>query len=70
MSIIRHETIESHMKTNTVFCCTTIKDPKYPGHFLIGSENKHIMKYDFFPKEMTLEKIGTYYGHSNSVKNV
>jgi len=26
MNIIKHETIEGHLKTNTAFCCTTIKN--------------------------------------------
>ena len=72
MNIIRHETItDMHMKTNTAFCCHTIKNPnKDKGVFLVGAENKHIIKYNFDFRDYTFEKEGSYLGHSNSVRSV
>lgn len=40
------------------------------GVFLIGSENKLITKYQFDSKDLQLEKLGFYKGHSNSVRHV
>lgn len=70
MNIIKHETIEGHLKTNTAFCCTTVKHPDHPGTFLIGSENKRITMFDFDPRDHQIEKKGVFVGHSNSVRNV
>lgn len=71
MSIIKHETLESHQKTNTAYCCTTVKNsPAEAGMFLVGSENKLITKFNFYQRELQIEKIGTYHGHSNSIRNV
>lgn len=36
----------------------------------MGAENKHIIKYNFDFREYTLERVGTYLGHSNSVRSV
>jgi len=70
--VIKHETLESgsHLKTNTAFCCHTIKDPKHGDVFLVGAEDKHITKYSFDSRDLELAKLGSYMGHSNSVRAV
>jgi len=71
MSIIKHETIEGHLKTNTAFCCTTVKNnPSLAGTFLVGSENKHISKMSFDSRDLQIEKTGIFMGHSNSIRNI
>lgn len=68
MNIIKHETIESNMRSNIAYCCSTVKTED--GVFLIGSENKLISKYMFDKKDLQVEKIGFYKGHSNSIRHV
>ena len=71
MNIIKHETIEGHLKTNTAFCCTTVKNSQSEaGVFLVGAENKKVTKFRFDPRDLEVEKIGQYVGHSNSVRNI
>ena len=72
MSVIKHHTIEGpHLKTNTAFCCTTIKNSQSEaGIFLVGAENKHITKFRFDARDYEVEKVGQYVGHSNSIRNV
>lgn len=75
-NVIKHETIESNsatsnLRTNTAFCCTTVKNSESEaGVFLVGAENKHITKYRFDFRDYELERVGQYVGHSNSVRNV
>jgi WD40 repeat protein len=73
-NVIKHETIEAHssqLRTNTAFCCTTVKNSQSEaGVFLVGSENKHITKYRFDFRDYELERVGSFVGHSNSVRNV
>ena len=40
------------------------------GVFLVGAENKLATKYKFDMKDLQLEKLGVYKGHSNSVRNM
>jgi WD40 repeat protein len=72
MNIIRHETItDMHLKTNTAFCSHTIKNlNKDSGVFLVGSENKHVTKYNFDFRDYTFERVGSFLGHSHSVRSV
>lgn len=59
MSVIKHETIEGNQKTNSAFCCQTVKNSQSEqGVFLVGAENKHITKYRFDPRDYEVEKIG------------
>ena len=68
MSIIKHETLETHERSNIAYCCSTVKSED--GTFLIGSENKLISKYHFDMKDLQIDKVGFYKGHSNSVRHV
>ncbi len=68
MNIIKHETIESNQKSNIAFCGTCVRGDD--GTFLVGSENKLIQKFKLDYKDMQVEKVGFYKGHSNSVRHV
>ena len=68
MNIIKHETIESNMRSNIAFCGSCVRGDD--GTFLIGSENKLIQKFKFDFKDITVEKVGFFKGHSNSVRHV
>ncbi len=68
MSIIRHETIEANEKTNIAYCSTCVRTED--DVFLIGTENKMVYKFKFDKRDMTLEKLGFFKGHSNSVRHV
>lgn len=71
MNIIKHETIDNHMKSNIAYCCNCVKlGGSENGVALIGSENKTVTKYKFDSKDLEFEKLGSYVGHSNSVRNV
>jgi hypothetical protein len=68
MNIIKHETIETNHRSNIVYCSLCVRSEN--DTFLIGSENKLITKYSFDARDMQLEKVGFFKGHSNSVRNI
>jgi WD40 repeat protein len=68
MNIIKHETIETNQRSNIAYCGTCVKTE--PGTFLIGAENKLVTKFTFDPKDLQIEKVGFFKGHSNSVRHV
>jgi WD40 repeat protein len=68
MNIIKHETIETNERTNIAYCCSCVRQED--ATFLIGSENKLITKFRFDPKDLQVEKLGFFKGHSNSVRHV
>lgn len=37
---------------------------------MVGAEDKHITKYSFDKRDLEVVKLGTYMGHSNSVRSV
>ena len=50
MNIIKHETIESNMRSNVAFCGSFVRGDD--GVFLVGSENKLISKFKLDFKDM------------------
>lgn len=68
LSIIKHETIEANEKTNIAYCSSVVRTDD--DVFLIGTENKMVYKFKFDRRDMSLEKLGFYKGHSNSVRHV
>lgn len=68
MNIVKHETVETHQKSNIAYCCSCVRQED--GVFLVGSENKLIQKFKFDAKDLQVEKLGFFKGHSNSVRHV
>lgn len=50
MNIVKHETIETHQRSNIAYCCSCVRGED--GTFLIGSENKLITKYNFDKRDL------------------
>ena len=69
MSIIKHETIETNERSNIAYCGTVVRS-EANGTFLIGSENKLVTKYTFDKRDLEVQKVGFFKGHSNSVRHV
>ena len=71
MHTVRHETIQTHMKSNILFCGKTVKHAeKEKGVFLVGSENKLIDKMSYDSKNNIVAVEGTFSGHHGSIKSV